>query len=109
MSKLFHQAIALEVKEDAQHKPISFQCKAGREQIEGILEQWRVTRGWWNRATNTPQDLRFCGDRVSLAGSETWQGGIEREYFRVSTVRGIVCEIYRDLLTGVWYLQRIYD
>jgi hypothetical protein len=24
-------------------------------------------------------------------------------------VRGMVCEIYRDLLTGAWYLQRVYD
>jgi hypothetical protein len=37
------------------------------------------------------------------------QGGTDREYFRVWTVRGIVCEMYRDLLTGAWYLQRIYD
>ena len=84
MSKLFHEAITLEVKEDIQHRPIAFLYKGGKEGVEEICEQWRVSQGWWEKAT-------------------------DREYFRVRTVRGIVCEMYRDLLTGAWYLQRIYD
>jgi hypothetical protein len=84
MSKLFHEAITLEVQEDIQHRPTAFLYKGGREGVEEICEQWRVSQEWWKRA-------------------------IDREYFRVSTVRGIVCEMYRDLLTGAWYLQRIYD
>jgi hypothetical protein len=84
MSKLFHEAIALEVKEDIQHRPIAFLYKGGKEGIEELCEQWRVSREWWQSAD-------------------------DREYFRVRTVKGIVCEMYRDLLTGAWYLQRIYD
>jgi hypothetical protein len=84
MSKLFHEAITLEVKEDIQHRPISFLYKGRKEGVEEICEQWRVSQEWW-RST------------------------VDREYFRVRTVRGIVCEMYRDLLTGAWYLQRIYD
>jgi Domain of unknown function (DUF6504) len=84
MSKLFHDAITLEVQEDLRHRPIAFLYKGGREGVEEICEQWRASQEWWKRAT-------------------------DREYFRVRTARGIVCEMYRDLLTGVWYLQRIYD
>ena len=84
MSKLFHEAIILEVKEDIQHRPISFLYKAREECVKEICEQWRVSQEWWRNA-------------------------VDREYFRVRTVRGIVCEMYRDLLTGAWYLQRIYD
>jgi hypothetical protein len=84
MSKLFHEAITLEVQEDIQYRPTAFLYKGGREGVEEICEQWRVSQEWWKRAT-------------------------AREYFRVRTVRGIVCEMYRDLLTGAWYLQRIYD
>jgi hypothetical protein len=84
MTKLFHEAITLEVKEDIQHRPIAFLYKSGKEGVEEICEQWRVSREWWRKGT-------------------------DREYFRVRTVRGIVCEMYRDLLTGAWYLQRIYD
>ena len=84
MSKLFHQAITLEVKEDVQHTPLSFLYRGRREKVEQILKQWRVNQEWWKRA-------------------------IEREYFQVRTEAGIVCELYRDLPTGYWYLQRIYD
>ena len=84
MSKLFHEAIILEVKENIQHRPISFLYKGRKEGIEEICEQWRVSKEWWKSAVN-------------------------REYFRVRTVRGIVCEMYRDLLTSAWYLQRIND
>lgn len=84
MSKLFHDVITLEVQEDIRHRPIAFLYKGGKEGVEEICEQWRASQEWWKRAT-------------------------DREYFRVRTARGIVCEMYRDLLTGAWYLQRIYD
>ena len=47
MNKLFHEAIALEVKEDIQHRPITFSCKGGKEGVEEICEQWRVSQEWW--------------------------------------------------------------
>ena len=84
MSKLFHEAITLEVKENIHHRPISFLYKGRNEGVKEICEQWRVSQEWWRSA-------------------------VDREYFRVRTVRGIICEMYRDLLTGAWYLQRIYD
>jgi hypothetical protein len=84
MSKLFQEAITLEVNEDIRHRPIAFLYQGREENVEEICEQWRASQGWWKRAT-------------------------DREYFRVRTARGIVCEMYRDLLTGAWYLQRIYD
>jgi hypothetical protein len=84
MNKLFHEAITLEVKEDVRHRPVAFSYKGGNEGVEEICEQWRVSHEWWKNTT-------------------------DREYFRVRTVRGIVCEMYRDLPTGAWYLQRIYD
>jgi len=84
MSKLFQQAVRLQVKEDAQHEPLSFLYKGRPERVEQMLKQWRITEGWWKKA-------------------------VDREYFQIRTKTGIVCELYRDLLTGVWYLQRIYD
>jgi hypothetical protein len=84
MSKLFHKAIRLEVKEDAWHRPISFLHEGRRERVGEMLKQWRVAQEWWNRT-------------------------VEREYFQVRTEAGVVCELYRDLFSGSWYLQRIYD
>lgn len=84
MSKLFREAIRLEAAEGFQHKPIAFLYKGRRERVRETLKRWRVVQGWWKRP-------------------------VIREYFQVKTESGTVCELYRDLLTGVWYLQRVYD
>ncbi len=84
MSKLFHEAIKLEVMEDVQHRPICFVYRGRKEQVEQIVKQWRVTQEWWGKA-------------------------FEREYFQIGTEAGIICELYRDLPSGYWYLQRIQD
>ena len=84
MSRLFQQAVKLEVKEGDQHEPIAFIYKGRIEKINNLIKRWRITQGWWKRA-------------------------IEREYFQIETQTGAICELYRDLLTEVWYLQRIYD
>jgi hypothetical protein len=84
MSKLFKEAIKLEVKEDVQHKPTAFLYKERKERVRETLKRWRVVQGWW-------------------------RSPVEREYFQVRTESGTVCDLYRNLLTGVWYLQRVYD
>jgi len=84
MSKLFQQAVRLEVEEGRHREPLAFVYKGRRERVKETLKRWRVVQGWWKRA-------------------------VEREYLQVRTESGIVCELYRDLLTGAWYLQRIYD
>jgi hypothetical protein len=84
MSKLFKEAIRLEVAEGVRHEPTAFLYKGRREGVGETLKQWRVVQGWWRRP-------------------------VEREYFQVRTESGTVCDLYRNLLTGVWYLQRIYD
>jgi hypothetical protein len=84
MSKLFKEAIRLEVEEDVRHGPAAFHYKGRRAKVRETVKQWRVVQGWWRRP-------------------------VEREYFQVRTESGAVCELYRNLLTGAWYLQRIYD
>jgi hypothetical protein len=84
MSKLFKEAIRLEVEEGFQYRPSTFLYKGKKERVGETLKQWRIAQGWWRRP-------------------------VEREYFQVRTESGIVCELYRNLLTGAWYLQRVYD
>lgn len=84
MSKLFREAITLEVQEDAQHKPVAFLYNGRRVAVADTLKRWRVAQEWWKNP-------------------------VEREYFQVRIESGTVCELYRNLLTGAWYLQRIYD
>ena len=52
--------------------------------MQTIAKRWRVDVDWW---------------RVRV-----W-----REYFKLATGTGLLVVIYRDLLSGGWYLQRLYD
>jgi len=36
-------------------------------------------------------------------------GEIHRVYYLVTTNRGLICEIYRDVPTGAWYVARVFD
>jgi len=44
-----------------------------------------------------------------LVDEEWWKKRIWREYFKVITYSGLLMLVYHDLLTGQWYLQRLYD
>ena len=36
-------------------------------------------------------------------------GEVHRVYYLVTTDRGLICEIYRDVPTGGWFMARLYD
>ena len=83
MSRLLRHPERLWVRENDRGEPL-FLCHAGKLQpVRTIQARWRVDVGWWGKA-------------------------VVREYFRVETPE-LVCEVYRDLQNGGWYLQRLYD
>ena len=52
--------------------------------VQGIADFWRVDTEWW---------------RVRV-----W-----RDYFTLYTRTGLMVIVYRDILSGEWYLLRRYD
>ena len=72
------------VAEGSDGTPRSFKWRGRTHRVMGIGRRWRVDRGWWRR--------------------RVW-----REYFKLETATGLLVLIYRDLLTGEWYLQRLYN
>ena len=72
------------VNMDALWTPLQFTWDEQLHQVEDILDRWRIDQGWWR-------------ERV-------W-----REYFRLTTHTGLLAEIFHDLTTQYWYLQRLYD
>lgn len=38
-----------------------------------------------------------------------WSRPVSREYWRVLLRDRLLCEIYRDLEEGTWYVERVYD
>jgi hypothetical protein len=76
-----HQPLAVDTEND---HPLRFYWERRYHQVERISRHWRVHLDWW-------------------APSELW-----RDYWEAATDSGLLCVIYRDLITGDWSLERIY-
>jgi hypothetical protein len=84
MSRLFRQPRRIVVRTNTLGEPVAIYRSSIREQIVSVGKHWRVKENWWRQE-------------------------ISREYFQIETASGLVGEIYCDTLSGLWYLQRIYD
>ena len=69
-----------------QDMPTGFEWQGKLHYIQEICNHWQVHTRWWEPA-------------------ET----IWREYLKVTTDKGILCLIYRNLTNGNWFLARLYD
>ena len=84
MAKRLREAEEIKVKANVAGVPVSFIRKGRREQVAAIYDRWRINDEWW-------------GEKV------------ERNYFRIRTSSGLVCDIYHDTSADHWYLDRIHD
>ena len=74
----------LRVTTDKMGAPLRFWWQGYGYPVEEVLNRWRSDEDWWRK--------------------RVW-----REYFKVVTTTGLLVVLYRDLLTGKWYLQSLYD
>ncbi|HSG15130.1 MAG TPA: DUF6504 family protein [Anaerolineae bacterium] len=65
-------------------RPAGFTWQNQTHQVDEITRAWRVDIDWW-------------------------RGRVWRAYFKLSTDTGLLVVIFQDLLSGEWYLQRLYD
>ncbi len=84
MTRLWPNGEPVEARCTASGAPSAFSWQGRTHAVQGIAQRWRVDADWW-------------------------QQRIWREYFRLYTRSGLLVVLYRDLLTGQWYLQRLYD
>ena len=82
MTRVMRPAVALRVCEGATGIPESIELFGVVSEVQ-VVERWRISERWW------PQP-------------------IDREYLRV-TGPGWLALIFHDLLSGGWFLERIYD
>ncbi len=66
--------------------PAGFLWQGTPHSIVEVCNRWRVHTRWWE------------------PGEAVW-----REVLKVTTDNGYLCLIYRDLVSGGWFLSRIYD
>ena len=84
MTRLWEISESIDMETDSAGKPRCFIWKKERHPVQAIGKRWRVDIGWW---------------RLHI-----W-----REHFKLTTQTGLLVIVYHDLLTGRWYLQRLYD
>jgi hypothetical protein len=84
MTRLWANGEPVEVRCATSGIPFAFVWQGRTHPVQGIAKRWRVDLDWW-------------------------QLHVWREYFKLYTRTGLLVILYRDLLTGQWYLQRLYD
>ena len=84
MAKLLEKPEELKVSVNIQGVPLTLVRNGVAQRITKVYQRWRAVEQWWGKK-------------------------ILRNYFRVKTSRGLVCDIYRDMPAGCWYLSRTYD
>ncbi|MCB0163880.1 MAG: hypothetical protein KDI79_06635 [Anaerolineae bacterium] len=84
MTRLWSAGEPIDVQSDNLLTPQTFTWQRHHHQVQHVAKRWRVDQDWW-------------------------RGRIWREYFKLTTQTGLLVIIYRDLLTGEWFLQRLYD
>jgi len=84
MTRLFHQPREISVDTNGTGEPVAIYRGKRKERVTSVGKRWRVKENWWRQE-------------------------ISREYFQIETARGLVAEIYQDMLTGSWYLHRVFD
>ena len=85
MTRLWPGGEAIEVwGEDG--VPEGFVWQGTLHRVRQVCNLWRIHTCWWD-----PHAV-------------VW-----REYLKVITESGLLCQIYRDLIGKEWYLSRLYD
>jgi hypothetical protein len=84
MTRLWVPGQPIRVKADPLGGPVSFSWRGKRHPVERVCSRWRIDQAWWTR--------------------HIW-----REYFKLTTKTGLLVIVYRDFVSGRWFLQKVYD
>lgn len=84
MTHFWPEGQPIEVEADALWTPLVFTWNGTPHPVQVVLDRWRVDEDWW-------------------------RGRVWREYFQLITRTGLLVELFHDLTTRAWYIQRVYD
>ena len=69
----------------AGEEPVAFRWNRRQHRIQGVSARWRIHTLWWTDAV-------------------VW-----RDYWEVTTDTGLLCTLFRNLLTDGWFLERVLE
>jgi len=84
MAKLLEKPEELRVTANIEGTPLTITRNGKAERVTRIYQRWNVSE-------------------------QLFQQEILKNYFKVRTSKGVICDIYRDTASNSWYLGRICD
>lgn len=84
MSHFYHPPQAIEMSIGLDDAPHGFTWAGDYHPVRYIVRDWHEDHGWWLR--------------------HKW-----RVYYRIITRTGLAVDLYQDLSTHKWFVQRLYD
>ena len=84
MTRFWPEGLPIQVEPDAAGLPWYLRWQGRDHPVRHIVRRWRVDTRWWREP-------------------------VRREYISLITTTGLWLLIYRDLDTGQWCVQRLYD
>ena len=85
MTRLWPEGEPIQVRSE-EEPPTCFLWHAETHHMLDTCNCWRIHTCWWEP-----------------------EHAVWREYLKVITDTGLLCLIYQDLLSGAWFLCRVYD
>ena len=83
MTRVVHPPMPVAIETDEAGRPRHLRGAPLVGEVEPVL-RWLVDVDWWSQP-------------------------VSREYWRVILRGRLMCEIFRDLADGAWYVERVYD
>jgi hypothetical protein len=84
LAKMLEKPEELRVTVNIKGVPLTLARNGEKQRVTRVYESWQKVEEWWGKE-------------------------ITRNYFRVKTNKGMVCDIYRDMPDGGWFLSRIHE
>ena len=83
-----------------------------------LWPEGEAVQAWGTTAEGRPEGFTWQGTAHRIKECNCWRihtrwwepgQAVWREYLKVATDTGLLCLLYRDLLSGGWFLARVYD
>ena len=84
MTEQVEELCEIRVSTNIKGAPLSFTRNGQRQKVTALYYRWRVAN---ESQINKP----------------------ERDFIKIKTSKGLVCDIYRDMMAKRWYLSKIHE
>jgi len=86
MTRTWRNGYPIDVKLDRLGRPIRLLLNGRWLTVRRVEQHWQVDTDWWSES-----------------------GRVWRDCYALTTVEGMLCVIYLDMVINKWWLEKVYD